>query len=78
MKRAEPDGVWPRPQHYSIYCHVCGKPAARLVYQEPVARYMHYGRKRIFWHGVVLEGVAEHAAQGGTRAANGAVPEGHD
>lgn len=26
---------------------------------EPVARYMHYGRKGAFWHGVVLEGVED-------------------
>lgn len=56
MKRAEPDDLWPKPQYYSIYCPVCGRPAARLVYQAPVARYMHYGRKGAFWHGVVLEG----------------------
>ena len=59
MKRAEPDDLWPKPQYYSIYCPVCGRPAARLVYQEPVARYMHYGRKGAFWHGVVLEGVED-------------------
>ena len=40
-------------------CPVCGRPAARLVYQAPVARYMHYGRKGAFWHGVVLEGVED-------------------
>lgn len=56
MKRAEPDRLWPRPQYYSIFCPVCGKPAARIVYQAPVARYMHYSRTGAFWHGVVLEG----------------------
>lgn len=50
MKRAEPDDLWPKPQYYSIYCPVCGRP---------VARYMHYGRKGAFWHGVVLEGVED-------------------
>ena len=44
---------------HSRYCPVCGRPAARLVYQEPMARYMHYGRKGAFWHGVVLEGVED-------------------
>lgn len=59
MKRAEPDDLWPKPQYYSIYCPVCGRLSARLVYQAPVARYMHYGRKGAFWHGVVLEGVED-------------------
>ena len=59
MKPADRDGLWPRPQWYSIVCPQCGRPAARLVYQEPMARYMHYGRKGSFWHGVVLEGVED-------------------
>lgn len=59
MKPADRDGLWPRPQWYSIVCPQCGRPAARLVYQEPVARYVHYGRKGAFWHGVVLEGVED-------------------
>ena len=59
MKPPREDDLWPRPQWYSIVCPQCGRPAARLVYQAPVARYMHYGRKGAFWHGVVLEEVED-------------------
>ena len=46
MKPADRDDLWPRPQWYSIVCPQCGRPAARLVYQEPVARYLHYSKSR--------------------------------
>ena len=44
MKQTGEDDLWPRPQFCSIYCPKCGRPAARLVYQTPVARYLHYSR----------------------------------
>ena len=44
MKPDDRDDLWPRPQWYSIVCPQCGRPAARLVYQTPVARYLHYSR----------------------------------
>lgn len=50
MKPTGEDDLWPRPQFCSIYCPKCGRPAARLVYQEPVARYLHYSRTGTYWH----------------------------
>ena len=50
MKPHGEDDLWPRPQWYSIVCPQCGRPAARLVYQEPVARYLHYSRSGFHRH----------------------------
>ena len=36
------DDLYPVPQHYSIYCPICGRAAARLIYDPPNALYMHY------------------------------------
>ena len=55
MKPAARDDLWPRPQWYSIVCPQCGRPAARLVYQEPMARYLHYSRTGSYWHTVILD-----------------------
>lgn len=49
MKPTGEDDLWPRPQFCSIYCPKCGRPAARLVYQTPVARYLHYSRTGAYW-----------------------------
>ena len=67
MKRAEPDDLWPKPQYYSIYCPVCGRPAARLVYQAPVARYkvMHQP-EAVVAHAVgMVQMGSYHAPEGG-------------
>ena len=75
MKRAEPDDLWPKPQYYSIYCPVCGRPAARLVYQAPVARYMAgRGLSGTGWYWKELR--IDHAAERGARAPDGPVSEG--
>ena len=50
MKQPDKSDLWPRPQWYSIVCPQCGRPAARLVYQEPVARYLHYSDTGTYWH----------------------------
>lgn len=55
MKQPDKSGLWPRPQWYSIVCPQCGRPAARLVYQEPVARYLHYSDTGTYWHSVILD-----------------------
>lgn len=55
MKTGDRDDLWPRPQWYSIICPKCGRPAARLEYDPPVARYLHYGRTGVYWHGVILK-----------------------
>lgn len=55
MKLPGEDDLWPRPQWYSIACPQCGRPAARLVYQEPVARYLHYSDTGTYWHSVILD-----------------------
>lgn len=55
MKPADRDNLWPRPQWYSIVCPKCGRPAARLVYQAPLARYLHYSRSGTYWHTVILD-----------------------
>lgn len=55
MKLTGEDDLWPRPQWCSIYCPVCGKPAARLVYQAPMAQYLHYSRTGTYWHTVNLD-----------------------
>ena len=59
MKPANRDGLWPRPQWYSIVCSQCGRPAARLVYQAPLARYLHYSKSGAYWHTVVLANFQE-------------------
>ena len=56
MKPTGEDDLWPRPQFCSIYCPKCGRPAARLVYQTPVARYLHYSRTGAYWHTAILDG----------------------
>ena len=55
MKQPVKSDPWPRPQWYSIVCPQCGRPAARLVYQEPVARYLHYSDTGTYWHSVILD-----------------------
>ena len=55
MKPTGEDDLWPRPQFCSICCPKCGRPAARLVYQEPVARYLHYSRTGTYWNTVILD-----------------------
>ena len=65
MKPADRDDLWPRPQWYSIVCPKCGRPAARLVYQAPTARYLHYSRTGAYWHTVILD---ETDGQRGERA----------
>ena len=55
MKPPGEDDLWPRPQWYRIVCPQCGRPAARLVYQEPVVRYLHYSKARTYWHAVILD-----------------------
>ena len=55
MKSADRDDLWPRPQWYSIVCPQCGRPAARLVYQAPLARYLHYSKAGAYWHTVILD-----------------------
>lgn len=64
MKPTGEDDLWPRPQWCSIYCPVCGKPAARLVYQAPAARYLHYGRTGTYWHTVILDELQKTEAVG--------------
>ena len=64
MKPTGEDDLWPRPQWCSIYCPVCGKPAARLVYQTPAARYLHYGRTGTYWHTVILDELQKTEAVG--------------
>lgn len=64
MKPTGEDDLWPRPQWYSIYCPVCGKPAARMVYQAPAARYLHYGRTGTYWHTVILDELQKTEAVG--------------
>ena len=59
MKLSGEDDLWPRPQWYSIVCPQCGRPAARLVYHEPVARYLHYSKAGAYWHTVILDGPTE-------------------
>lgn len=59
MKPHGEDDLWPRPQWYSIVCPKCGRPAARLVYQEPVARYLHYSRTGAYWHTAILDDLTE-------------------
>ena len=59
MKAGDRDDLWPRPQWYSIVCPKCGRPAARLVYQTPVARYLHYSRTGAYWHTAILDGKRE-------------------
>ena len=62
MKPDDRDDLWPRPQWYSIVCPQCGRPAARLVYQTPVARYLRltykskdgsWGLKGLSWEQLV-------------------------
>ena len=60
MRRKREEELWPRPQFYSIYCPVCRRPAARLEYDPPVARYLHYGRTGVYWHGVILKEKGKH------------------
>ena len=55
MKPTGEDDLWPRPQWYSIVCPQCGRSAARLVYQAPVARYLHYSRTGVYWHTGILD-----------------------
>ena len=55
MKTGDRDDLWPRPQWYSIVCPKCGRPAARLVYQAPMAQYLHYSRTGTYWHTVNLD-----------------------
>ena len=55
MKPADRDDLWPRPKWYSIVCPQCGRPAARLVYQAPLARYLHYSKAGAYWHSVILD-----------------------
>lgn len=55
MKAGDRDDLWPRPQWYSIVCPKCGRPAARLVYEAPAARYLHYSRGGAYWHTVILD-----------------------
>lgn len=64
MKPTGEDDLWPRPQWCSIYCPVCGKPAARMVYQAPAARYLHYGRTGTYWHTVILDELQKTEAVG--------------
>ena len=59
MKPTGEDDLCPRPQFCSIYCPKCGRPAARLVYQRPVARYLHYSRTGAYWHTAILDGKRE-------------------
>ena len=59
MKTDDRDDLWPRPQWYSIVCPQCGRPAARLVYQAPLARYLHYSKAGAYWHTVNLDGKRE-------------------
>ena len=59
MKPTGEDDLWPRPQFCSIYCPKCGRPAARLVYQAPLARYLHYSKAGAYWHTVNLDGKRE-------------------
>ena len=59
MKPTGEDDLWPRPQFCSICCPKCGRPAARLVYQEPVARYLHYSRTGAYWHTAILDDLTE-------------------
>lgn len=59
MKPPDADDLWPRPQWYSIVCPQCGRPAARLVYQAPEARYLHYSKAGTYWHTVVLADLQE-------------------
>lgn len=55
MKAGDRDDLWPRPQWYSIVYPKCGRPAARLVYQAPMAQYLHYSRTGTYWHTVNLD-----------------------
>lgn len=55
MKAGDRDDLWPRPQWYSIVCPKCGRPAAWLVYQAPMAQYLHYSRTGTYWHTVNLD-----------------------
>lgn len=55
MKAGDRDDLWPRPQWYSIVCPKCGRPAAQLVYQAPMAQYLHYSRTGTYWHTVNLD-----------------------
>lgn len=55
MRRLDEDGLWPKPQWCSIVCPKCDRPAARLVYQAPEARYLHYSRTGAYWHTVILD-----------------------
>ena len=55
MKAGDRDDLWPRPQWYSIVCPKCGRPAARLVYQAPMAQYLHYSQTGTYWHTVNLD-----------------------
>ena len=59
MKQPDKSDLWPRPQWCSIVCPQCGRPAARMVYQAPAARYLHYGRTGTYWHTVILDGPTE-------------------
>ena len=54
MKRPDKSSLWPQPQYCSIICPKCSRPAARLAYDPPVARYLHYTRSRAYWHTVIL------------------------
>ena len=65
MKPPAEDDLWPRPQWCSIICPKCARPAARLVYQAPAARYLHYSRTGAYWHTVILD---ETDGQRGERA----------
>ena len=38
-----------------MVCPKCGRPAARLVYQAPMAQYLHYSRTGTYWHTVNLD-----------------------
>lgn len=64
MKPPDADDLWPRPQWCSIVCPQCGRPAARLVYQAPLARYLHYSKAGAYWHTVVLADFQETESDG--------------
>jgi endogenous inhibitor of DNA gyrase (YacG/DUF329 family) len=46
MRNSGKGGMQTNSAHYSIYCPVCGKPAAR----KDGDRYMHFTKKGCVWH----------------------------
>ena len=60
MRNSGTGGMQTAGAQYSLYCPICGKPAARKEITGENTRYMHYTKKGTTWHAV-------RNGEGGTR-----------